>query len=241
MTRQIVPSYLPRRRLDAGTFAAMGPALGYAIAAQVVFGPTTPIVAVLGDSSFGFSAIEVETAARYRLPLVLIIINNNGIYSGVQRADGPPRSAASSVASASALDLLPKTVAVTALSPGTRYDAVAVALGAHARASGTVHDPVVLAAALPRALEAAARDRLPVVLNVLIAPRAVASEGGPMQQLRQEAEEAAALQSSAAFFSRPFASSSPAPSPASSASFSSASSSSSSSSSPSAATTPAKL
>jgi 2-hydroxyacyl-CoA lyase 1 len=59
----------------------MGPALGQAIAAQLV-NPRSKIVCLLGDSSFGFSGMEIETMCRYRMPIVIVIINNSGIASG---------------------------------------------------------------------------------------------------------------------------------------------------------------
>jgi len=81
-TRLVVQSHYPKHRLDAGTFACMGPALGYAIAARIATPPTAPVVCIVGDSSIGFSLQELETAARYRLAIVVVVINNNGIYSG---------------------------------------------------------------------------------------------------------------------------------------------------------------
>jgi hypothetical protein len=72
-------SYLPRHRLDAGTYGTMGVGLGFAIAAAVVH-PGKKIVAIEGDSAFGFSGLELEVACRFKLPIVVIIINNNGIY-----------------------------------------------------------------------------------------------------------------------------------------------------------------
>lgn len=55
----------------------------FSIAAKIV-NPDKPVVAVVGDSAFGFSAMELETATRYNLPLIVIILNNNGIYSVIK-------------------------------------------------------------------------------------------------------------------------------------------------------------
>ncbi|EGC31644.1 hypothetical protein DICPUDRAFT_156484 [Dictyostelium purpureum] len=74
---------LPRSRLDAGTLATMGVGVGYAIAAQICF-PSRPVVCVQGDSAFGFSAMEMEVAVRYHLPIVFIVLNNNGVYEGLE-------------------------------------------------------------------------------------------------------------------------------------------------------------
>lgn len=74
----------PRRRLDAGTFGTMGVGLAFAVAAAVANKNTGQrIVCIEGDSAFGFSGMEVETMFRYKLPVILIIVNNNGIYGGV--------------------------------------------------------------------------------------------------------------------------------------------------------------
>ena len=63
-----------------GTFGTMGLGIPFCVAAKIV-NPTKPVVAVMGDSAFGFSALELDTATRYNLPLIVIILNNNGIYS----------------------------------------------------------------------------------------------------------------------------------------------------------------
>ena len=57
--------------------------LGFAIAAAVYcrdHEPESRVVCVEGDSAFGFSGLEVETMVRQKLPVVLVIFNNNGIY-----------------------------------------------------------------------------------------------------------------------------------------------------------------
>jgi thiamine pyrophosphate-dependent acetolactate synthase large subunit-like protein len=64
----------------------MGVGFGYAIAAHAIH-PKKKIVMVVGDSAFGFSGMEVETAARYNIPLKVIIVNNNGITYGQDSLD----------------------------------------------------------------------------------------------------------------------------------------------------------
>jgi oxalyl-CoA decarboxylase len=71
---------VPRHRLDSGTWGVMGIGMGYAIAAAVETGD--PVVAIEGDSAFGFSGMEVETICRYNLPIVTVILNNSGVYRG---------------------------------------------------------------------------------------------------------------------------------------------------------------
>jgi len=90
ISRSILLNTLPRHRLDAGTFGTMGVGSGFCIAASAVC-PSSKIVAVQGDSAFGFSAMELEVAFRYKMPMVIVIINNNGIYEGVSEfVDGCP-------------------------------------------------------------------------------------------------------------------------------------------------------
>ncbi len=78
--RSIIDMYQPRKRLDVGTWGVMGIGMGYAIAAAVETGK--PVLAVEGDSAFGFSGMEVETICRYNLPICVVVFNNNGIYRG---------------------------------------------------------------------------------------------------------------------------------------------------------------
>ena len=80
-TRSIVDMYLPRKRLDVGTWGIMGIGMGFSIAAAVVTGK--PVIAIEGDSAFGFSGMEVETICRYNLPVCVVVFNNNGIYRGI--------------------------------------------------------------------------------------------------------------------------------------------------------------
>ncbi|NPE57040.1 oxalyl-CoA decarboxylase [Dickeya dadantii] len=78
--RSIVDMYLPRKRLDVGTWGIMGIGMGFAAAGAVVTGK--PVIAIEGDSAFGFSGMEVETLCRYNLPVCIVVFNNNGIYKG---------------------------------------------------------------------------------------------------------------------------------------------------------------
>ncbi|MCV7029290.1 oxalyl-CoA decarboxylase [Mycobacterium sherrisii] len=79
-TRNVIDMYLPRHRLDSGTWGVMGIGLGYAIGAAIETGQ--PVVAIEGDSAFGFSGMEMETICRYRLPITVVVFNNGGIYKG---------------------------------------------------------------------------------------------------------------------------------------------------------------
>ncbi len=78
--RSIIDMYEPRKRLDVGTWGVMGIGMGSAIAAAVETGK--PVLAIEGDSAFGFSGMEIETICRYKLPICVVVFNNNGIYRG---------------------------------------------------------------------------------------------------------------------------------------------------------------
>ena len=111
IARTVLPSMRPRQRLDAGSFGTMGVGLGFLIAAKACF-PSQPVVGVMGDSAFGFSAMELETVTRYRLDMTIIIINNNGVFGG------PP--------------VLPpnvKEIPPNALNPDAKYELLAEAFG----------------------------------------------------------------------------------------------------------------
>ena len=93
ISRSIFQVSYPRLRLDAGTHATMGVGLGYAIAAHAAYNSIAPeavsgprgrkkIVALEGDSAFGFSAMEIETMARYGMDILVFVVNNGGVYHG---------------------------------------------------------------------------------------------------------------------------------------------------------------
>jgi len=143
ISRSVIPTLLPRHRLDAGTFGTMGIGIPFCIAAALHF-PTSKIVAVQGDSAFGFSAMELEVACRYKLPMIVVIINNNGIYSGVdQFIEGIPP-------------------APNCLLPSAHYERIVEAFGGKGY---FVTDP----SQLRTALKDAQKQQLPTVINVMIA------------------------------------------------------------------------
>ncbi|CAD8213992.1 unnamed protein product [Paramecium octaurelia] len=109
--RTIIEHDLPRRKLDSGTFGTMGIGLPFAIASKLVF-RDKQVFAILGDSAFGFSGFEFETSTRYNLPLVIIIINNNGIFVGVDE-----------------LSQKNNEKPVTALNPNSRYEKLCESFG----------------------------------------------------------------------------------------------------------------
>ncbi len=144
--RTQMPNSLPRSRLDAGSYGTMGVGMGFAIAAATVH-PDRPIVAVEGDSGFGFSGMEVETMCRHKMPVKIVLLNNGGIGGG--------------------MDELPtdKPIPVSILTPRARYDLMMEAFGGKGI---LVEDPKDLRSALDDAM---AFDG-PALVNVLLDPRA---------------------------------------------------------------------
>jgi oxalyl-CoA decarboxylase len=154
--RDIIDMNEPRKRLDAGTWGVMGIGMGYAIGAAVTSGK--PVVAIEGDSAFGFSGMEIETICRYSLPIVIVIFNNGGIYRG----DDVNRSGSA--------DPSP-----TVLMKNARYDRLIEAFG------GTGHhvnDPL----GLTKALTDAIASGKPAIINCVIDPSA-GTESGHLQSL----------------------------------------------------------
>jgi oxalyl-CoA decarboxylase len=150
LTRNVIDMELPRHRLDTGTWGVMGIGMGYSIAAAVETGQ--PVVAIEGDSAFGFSGMEIETICRYRLPVTVVILNNGGVYRGDEAATG-------------AADPAP-----TVLSAGARHDLLAEAFG------GTgyhVTTPTELEAALTEALA----SKGPALIDCQLDPAAGVESG----------------------------------------------------------------
>ena len=146
ISRTVLPNMEPRKRLDAGTFGAMGVGLGLAIAAAVVH-PNRRTICVQGDSAFGFSGMEVEVACRYNLPITFVVINNNGIGGGVS-------------------EYIPgKPLPTSTYTLGARYERVIEAFGG----TGYLVEKV---ADLGPTLDAALASDRPALVNVLIDPKA---------------------------------------------------------------------
>ncbi len=141
-TRSIVDMYKPRKRLDVGTWGIMGIGMGFAVAAAVETGQN--VIAIEGDSAFGFSGMEVETICRYNLPVCVVVMNNNGVYRGT---DVNPTGGAD--------------VAPTVFVKGARYDKLMEAFGG-------VGVNATTPAELRRAMEEAIRSRRPTLINAVI-------------------------------------------------------------------------
>lgn len=75
--RQSIPSYMPGHRLNPGAYGTMGVGVPFGIGAAVAK-PDHPVVVLTGDGAFGYHAMELDTATRHRLGIVVVISNNGG-------------------------------------------------------------------------------------------------------------------------------------------------------------------
>jgi oxalyl-CoA decarboxylase len=141
-TRSIVDMYKPRKRLDVGTWGVMGIGMGFAVAAAVESGQ--PVIAIEGDSAFGFSGMEVETICRYNLPVCVVVFNNNGVYKGTDKNLGGGAD-----------------VAPTVFVKDARYEKLMEAFGG-------VGVYATTPAQLTRGMEEAIRSRKPTLINAII-------------------------------------------------------------------------
>jgi oxalyl-CoA decarboxylase len=158
LARGAIDMYQPRKRLDVGTWGVMGIGMGFAIAAAIETGK--PVLALEGDSAFGFSGMEVETLCRYNLPVCVVIFNNDGIYRGTDvNAAGPDP-------------------AITVFVKGARYDKMIEAFGG-VGVNATTPDE------LKRAVDAAMDSGKPTVINAVIDP-AAGTESGSIGKLNPQ-------------------------------------------------------
>ena len=151
--RSIVDMYEPRKRFDSGTWGIMGIGMGFAIGAAVVSGK--PVIAIEGDSAFGFSGMELETICRYDLPVVTIVFNNNGVYKGTDPNLNPNN---------------PNDVPVTSFVKGARYDKMIEAFGGIGYNVETPEE-------LDKALKEAIASGKPTLINAVIDPNAGTESG----------------------------------------------------------------
>lgn len=138
------------RYLDCGALGCLGVGVPFATAAALNR-PGAPVIAVIGDGSFGFTAMEVDTAVRHDADAVFVVVNNESWnierHDMLQRYDG-------------------NTVGVDL--PGCRYDTLAQSLGAYA-------ERVTAAADLPAALRRGLANA-PAVLDVLVTRDAISPD-----------------------------------------------------------------
>src|SRR4051812_6376207 len=158
-TRSIVDRYEPRRRLDVGTWGIMGIGMGFAVAAAATTGEQ--VIAVEGDSAFGFSGMEVETICRYNLPIAIVVMNNNGIYKGTD------------------VNPLGNAMAPTQFVKNARYDLMMEAFGGVGVVANNPEE-------LDRALKEAIASRRPTLINATI-DESAGTESGRITSLNPAA------------------------------------------------------
>jgi oxalyl-CoA decarboxylase len=158
LARGVIDMHQPRKRLDVGTWGVMGIGMGSAIAAAVETGK--PVLAIEGDSAFGFSGMEVETICRYNLPICIVIFNNDGIYRGTD------------------VNAVSADPAPTVFVKGSRYDKMMEAFGGIG-VNATSPDE------LKRAVNAAMDSGRPTLINAVIDP-ASGSESGRIGNLNPQ-------------------------------------------------------
>ena len=161
LARGVIDMYQPRKRLDVGTWGVMGIGMGFAVGAAVETGKA--VLAVEGDSAFGFSGMEVETICRYKLPVCIVVFNNSGIYRGTD------------VNSAGGSD-----PATTVFVKDSRYDKMIEAFGG-VGVSVTTPDE------LKRAVDTAMDSGKPTLINAVIDP-AAGSESGRIGNLNPQSK-----------------------------------------------------
>ncbi len=160
LARGIIDMYNPRKRLDVGTWGVMGIGMGFAIAAAVETGK--PVLAVEGDSAFGFSGMEIETICRYNLPVCIVVFNNSGIYRGTD------------------VNVLSSDPAWTCFVTDSRYDKMMEAFGGVGVHATTPDE-------LKRAVDTAMDSGRPTLINAAIDP-AAGSESGRIGNLNPQSK-----------------------------------------------------
>jgi thiamine pyrophosphate-dependent acetolactate synthase large subunit-like protein len=137
--RQSIPTFAPGHRLNSGPFGCMGVGLPFGVGAKVAC-PDTQVLVLHGDGSYGLNAMEIHTAVRHHVPVVVVISNNGGWTAEAPWTRPGPK-------------------------PGrnlghARYDRVAQELGAHGEFVEKPHE-------IRGALERAYASGKPAVVNVI--------------------------------------------------------------------------
>jgi len=136
----------PGQVLDAGPLAPVGHGIGMAIGAQLAR-PGKQVVVVIGDGGFGIGGMELETALKHRLPIVVLLWNNSSWGPSFDR-----------------MPMLRGRVDPFDMLPGLRYDRMFEAIGCHG-------EHVTAPGELRGALERACAGGKPAVVNVVGDPR----------------------------------------------------------------------
>jgi 2-hydroxyacyl-CoA lyase 1 len=132
--QQALPAYVPASRITAGSNGCLGVGIPFGIGAKAAH-PDRAVVVICGDTAFGFNAMEMETAVRQDLPVIIIVVNNEGNCGALtERAFFPTARQR-----------------ITMFQPGLRYEQIMGAFGGHTE---FVDHPDQLQPAVRRALAA---------------------------------------------------------------------------------------
>jgi len=136
--RQSIPTYLPRHRINSGTFGTMGVGMPMGVGAKAAY-PDKQVVVLHGDGSFGLNCMELDTATRHKLPII-VVVSLNGGWTADPKKEKPGRDLGY-----------------------TRFDLFAQSLGCHGE---QVEKPEDIRPALERAKKAI-KDGKPALVNVV--------------------------------------------------------------------------
>jgi len=144
--QHVIPTRTPFSRFTAGTNGCMGVGVPFGIGAKLA-DPSRPIVVISGDMAFGISAMELETAVRCEAPVIVVVVNNQGLSGGHKQPELYPEGCE----------------CIAMFQPGIRYEKIADAFGAHGE---YVDHPEQIRPAIARAL----KSERPTCINVKVDP-----------------------------------------------------------------------
>ncbi len=144
MSRQVIPSFVPGARLNPGPNGCMGVGLPFGLGAKAA-APDKMVVVLHGDGSLGMNLMELDTAVRNQLPVLVIVSNNAGWTARANGMHVPGRELGH-----------------------VRYDQVALGLGAYGE---LVEGPNAIRPAIERAVKEMEKGK-PALLNVITEPTA---------------------------------------------------------------------
>jgi thiamine pyrophosphate-dependent acetolactate synthase large subunit-like protein len=145
---QAIPVNEPASRLTPGASGCLGIGVPFALAAKLVH-PDRPVIAICGDFAFGVSAMELETAVRHHVPIVIVIANNDGNMGALRQRMYMDEGAEP----------------IMRFQPGLRYDQIMAMFGGQAE---HVERPEDIRPAIERALSSSR----PACINIAVDPDA---------------------------------------------------------------------
>jgi len=146
--QQVLPAYVPVSRFTAGSNGCLGVGIPFGIGAKVAY-PDRLVVVICGDTAFGFNAMDLETAIRHGIAVVVIVVNNEGNCGALMQKVFFPADAER----------------VTMFQPDIHYENIMRAFGGHAE---SVDRPEQLRSALERSVA----QKTPACINVRVDPYA---------------------------------------------------------------------